>query len=468
MRKVFFLTFVAILFCTIKAYSQVYPKDTILKNGDISKLINIVVLPDGYTSAQQTTFITDANTVINYFFTQSPYSCYKNYFNVIAIKVPSNASGAKHPKTAPDCNTDPTNPVTTPDNYFGSSFDQYSIHRLLVPTNYSAISNVLSSNFPSYDIVLIIVNSPYYGGSGGSYATSSMNTNSKEVAIHEIGHSFPSLIDEYWAGSSYAHEGPNMTQQSDTSLVKWKKWLNYNGVGIYAFSEDPTWFRPHQNCKMRYLNVPFCNVCQETTIEEIHSLTNPIYSYIPTTTTFNADTGEIKFKLQLLKPNPNTLKITWQRNTKNIGKNIDSVIVDTDSLQNGANQLTASVLDTTYLTRSSTHPAIHLFTVQWTINKSSTSVIDIQSTVYETEIEIFPNPFSENFSINMKLEKSSKVNIDLFDINGRKVAAILQNQQISGTNKINHNFSDTNLASGIYILRFNIDGNVINKQIVKY
>ena len=61
------------------------------------------------------------------------------------------------------------------DTYFNSTFDYYNIHRLLVPQDYTAIYNVLSENTPFYDQANIIVNTTYYGGSGGSFATASTN-----------------------------------------------------------------------------------------------------------------------------------------------------------------------------------------------------------------------------------------------------------------------------------------------------
>ena len=83
--SLFLLTFLSISF---NLQAQVFPTDTILlSKGDINKLINIVILPDGYTATQLDTFINDANTLVNYFFSQQPYSNYKNYFNAFAIKV---------------------------------------------------------------------------------------------------------------------------------------------------------------------------------------------------------------------------------------------------------------------------------------------------------------------------------------------------------------------------------------------
>ena len=91
----------------------------------------------------------------------------------------------------------------------------------------------LAKNFPNYDQVCILANTPYYGGSGGSYATTTLNTASNEIYAHEIGHSFAALSDEYYAGDGYAGERVNMTKETNPLLVKWKNWMNINGIGIY-------------------------------------------------------------------------------------------------------------------------------------------------------------------------------------------------------------------------------------------
>src|SRR5258708_7869266 len=82
--------------------------------------------------------------------------------------------------------------------YFGSTFNYAGIDRLLVPVNSSHIYSVLANNFPQYDQVFVVVNSTKYGGSGGFAATASINSSSAEIAIHEMGHSFAALRDEYW------------------------------------------------------------------------------------------------------------------------------------------------------------------------------------------------------------------------------------------------------------------------------
>ncbi len=226
-----------ILFTFHILVGQTFPVTAIVNNGANDKYINFVMLGDGYKSNQQSTFITDATNITSDLFSQSPFLEYKNFFNVYAIEVPSNESGADHPGTATDV-IEPAFAIQDVDNYFGSTFDAFGIHRLLVPMNSANVHSVLANNFPAYDQVMVIINSPHYGGSGGWLASTSTNAAANEIAIHEIGHSFAGLADEYWAGDQYANEKPNMTQESNPSLVKWKNWMNINNVGIYPYGSS--------------------------------------------------------------------------------------------------------------------------------------------------------------------------------------------------------------------------------------
>ncbi len=275
MKKLFTTAFLFIG-CILFAHAQQFDVDTIVYNGPSDKHINFVFLGDGYQVGELDKYIEDVKNTAEGILNKPPFKENHDFFNVFAIKVPSNESGASHPGKAYD-EAGSNHPVIKVNNYFGSTFDYGGIHRLLVPTNSMAISSVLASNFPEYDHVFMLVNSSYYGGSGGSFATSSTHSSSKEIAIHELGHSFARLADEYWAGQQYAAERANMTQVSSPDNVKWKKWLNNTGVGIYPHEESPSWFRPHQRCNMRYLSsdyevIHFCMVCNDAITQTIVSL----------------------------------------------------------------------------------------------------------------------------------------------------------------------------------------------------
>jgi hypothetical protein len=360
------------LFIGINVCAQNFDVDTLLYNGNSDKHINLVILSDGYTENEFLKFAIDATNYTSGFFNELPYSNYRNYFNVFIIKVPSNESGASHPGTATD-GTEPVFPVINVDNYFGSTFDYGGIHRLLVATKTAAISNVLAANFPNYDQVLILVNTPYYGGSGGYYTVVSTHSLSVQLALHELGHSFAGLDDEYWAGDQYAREGINMTKQTNPSLVRWKNWLGINLIGIYQHccgGSSSQWYKPHQNCSMQYLNVHFCSVCIQAIIEKIHSLVTPIESYEPLDNKITLITDSTKFKLNLINPVPNTLRRNWILNGSFLKQTIDSVLIDESSLLSGTNTLKVIIEDTTQLLRVDNHATIHISSVSWTINNT--------------------------------------------------------------------------------------------------
>jgi hypothetical protein len=79
------LILISLLFTFPDLKAQTYDVDTLLYNGDVNKLINIVILGDGYTAAETAQFISNAETMSDYLFTVSPFLEYKNYFNVLVV-----------------------------------------------------------------------------------------------------------------------------------------------------------------------------------------------------------------------------------------------------------------------------------------------------------------------------------------------------------------------------------------------
>jgi hypothetical protein len=445
------------------AFTQAFVVDTLQYNGDKSKLLNIVMMGDGYIAGEQSLFKIHATNVKDYFFSQPPFSNYVNYFNVFAIEVPSNESGANHPGTSPDPDCPPV-PVSTADNYFGSTFDTYGIHRLVCIQHYDSAANVLAANFPEYDIVLFVANSPYYGGSGGYYSVTTTNSASDDVAVHEIGHSFGGLADEYWSGSPW--EAPNETMNSSPSTIRWKNWLYDYGIGIYPFSENGSWYRPHQGCKMRYLHVPFCSVCSETLIETIHNLVNPVYSYYPSNSlAITAGTAMLDFNLDLVRPLPNTLKTDWAMDGHMTGVNTANFQIDPDTLLLGGHQLVATVIDTTVLTRSDDHWVSHIYNVTWDINKFMTG-INIDSRKTSTDIQVYPNPFTDKLKIAYHLDADSKVAVEIIDASGKLIKTMADKYQSPGNYELSLFSSEVESANGPLFIKFSFNGYIIVRPIV--
>jgi hypothetical protein len=348
-----------------------FPVDTLRKAGRLNNRINVCVLPDGYTASEMSKFQTDATAFMNAMLNTTPFSQYRDYFNFFLVRVPSAQSGATHPGTAAD-EAGSGQPVETKDTYFGAQFDSYGIHRLVVPTQMTRITNVLATNLPDYDLVFMLVNSGYYGGSGGTTSVATVHASSGEIAVHEVGHTFTSLADEYWAGSQYARERDNMTQTASTTQVRWRNWLNTTNIGIYAHSSPgQNWYKPARStCKMELLGRAFCSVCRESLSSKFFDLVNPIDAALPTPSSLTL-TQPTTFSLTTIRSIPNTLRVEWRLDNQPLARLQDAVTIDPATLTFGQSYtLAAQVLDTTAFTRRDNHAAAHTRTQSWVIRRA--------------------------------------------------------------------------------------------------
>lgn len=358
------------------AFSQEFKVDTLYKNGPFGNRINVVILGDGFTQAELPKFSQEAKKFADFFLGYRPYDHYKSYFNFFAIPTPSKESGVTNPGTAPDAY--PEQPVATKDTYYGASFGS-SIHRLVTISNYAAMFNVLAYNLPSWDLIVMLVNTEFYGGSGGSIAVHTLNSAANTIGVHEIGHTFSYLSDEYWAGPQYGHESPNMTAESNPAIVKWKNWLNTTNIGVFphGMSDDAAkWFKPTSaNCLMEQLDKELCAVCREATTEKMLSLVDPVDGIEPD----NSGTVELAeddniFKLNLVEPEPNSLKIEWRLDGVLMGGGLDRVNLSGAQLTNPTALLTATVFDTTFTSRVNDAAAQRTRTVEWKVDRTNTPV----------------------------------------------------------------------------------------------
>lgn len=438
--------------------------DTLQKKGPISKRINLVIMGDGYTTAQIPQFVTNATTVSNYLLNTPPFSNYKNYFNVYAIKCQSPQSGVSHPGTATDV-TEPASPTLAVTNNFDTRFDNYNVHRLIYSMNSAAVYGVLAASFPAYDQALILGNSTVYGGAGGAYGVSSIHPSSPEIVAHEMGHSFAGLADEYWAGPVYATEKPNMTANNNNATVKWNQWIGQNAIGTYPYDTSApanSWYRPHQNCKMRYLNSPFCSVCKQTIIEKIHSLVNPIDGYSPDNNGAVMFTAFSQwFATRLVKPVPNTLRSTWELNSGPIAHNQDSVLLSATQLGLGNNGLIVTVCDTTVLTKDSAHVVQHTYSVVWNVYFTPTGIGQVSA---QMELSMYPNPASERMNVKYNLLSDAETSVMVTDMSGRTLIRERSRREPAGEYKKEIDVSQ--LVPGNYILTFKINEKIIQNKFI--
>jgi hypothetical protein len=441
--------------------AQQFPVDTI-RQGASDNRINIVFMGDGYLSSQMTDFTTDAQNINNQLFLTTPFKQYAPYFNVYTIKVVSQAAGAKHPGITSECGAQP---IADPLNFFGSRFDAFGIHRLVVADSLAKAQSVLATHFPEYDVPVLIVNSTYYGGSGGWLITSTKNISSPEIGIHELAHSFANLADEYWAGPQYASEKPNMTKQSNPQLVKWKNWVGTENVGVFPFAVDPTWYRPVTSmCKMELLGMSFCAVCREAIVERIHELAKPIDRYLPSSSSLTVTSGNQGFKLDLVPPEPNTLKVSWKLDGITVASNVDTINLTATQLAGASHVVSAVVTDTTAFTRDQNHITLHSYMVQWNIN-TSTGLTSPE--LYAARIKIYPNPFVDQLYVDYRLDKKADVRIDLLNLSGALVETIENKNQPRGNYQVSFSATGKKLPTGVYFVRFSLNGQSMTEEKIR-
>jgi hypothetical protein len=284
------------------------PSTTILDNGPSSNRVDIALVGDGYTEAQLPTYAAHAQNTLNAFFNQTPLSLYKSLFNVHRVDVTSNQSGVDN---------DPS-PGVLRDTAMDMEFWCFGIERLLCVDPIKAFG--YAANAPQFDQILALGNSTKYGGAGysdlGTFAGG--NGAALEIALHEFGHAFADLADEYDYGDGATYNGtepgqPNMTKQTAAQIAasqtKWHRWLGSSGVGAYqgAGYHQFGLYRPTVDSKMRSLGRPWDAVNTEQLIVSIYKTVRPIDNATPVGTYNNTDA----FFVDPVDPVGQVMRVLW-------------------------------------------------------------------------------------------------------------------------------------------------------------
>jgi hypothetical protein len=194
---------------------------TLFEHGPPSEKVDLVVLGVGYTEGELSKFHADAERLVRELFSYEPFKSRKSDFNVRAVDLPSPVSGVTRPHSDRYHRT----PISTQYGIFDS--ERY----MLVPDN-RTMRDVLSAT--PYEFVAVLVNEAQYGGGGifGWQATSAVDSEfSDYVFVHEFGHHFAGLADEYYTSSVAYETGgdahpepwePNVTALHDPATLKWK------------------------------------------------------------------------------------------------------------------------------------------------------------------------------------------------------------------------------------------------------
>lgn len=250
--------------------------DAWIGNKDVTRAVDIVILPEGYTQAEMGKFVKDCDFFVKSLFDYAPYDRYKESFNVRGVMAPSQESGCTEPGARIYKNT-----------VMRFSYWTFDSERYCMSTDNRDIRD-LAGQVP-YDQIYILINSEKYGG-GGIYnfycSSAAGNSFSGDIIIHEFGHGFAGLADEYYNdetgyGDFYNNDiepwEPNLTTLVNFD-TKWKDMMDpktpiptprvkkyETTIGVFEGGgyEAEGIYSPHMDCLMKtFKGHEFCPVCQ--------------------------------------------------------------------------------------------------------------------------------------------------------------------------------------------------------------
>jgi len=246
-------------------------------SGEPQKSVDLAFIAEGYTRNEMEKFREDVRKMTDVLLSEAPFSEYTDKINIWAVEAVSSESGTDIPGEKVYLNT-----------ALNSSFYTFGTDRYLTTQDIKSVNDYAA--VAPHDNIIVLINSKMYGG-GGVYnyysGTTVDHQLSQKVFIHEFGHGFAGLADEYYS-SEVAYDEfyplnvepwePNITTLVDFKS-KWKNMIpaglpvptpseeKYNNVtGVFeggGYSAKGI-FRPEMDCRMKSNGSKgYCSVCRE-------------------------------------------------------------------------------------------------------------------------------------------------------------------------------------------------------------
>lgn len=258
-----------------KGIVEVTPHEYVHQAKDNNKAINVVFVAEGFTEAEMDQFMTAAKVSVAEIFNHQPFGQFADNFNFIAVKSLSKDSGVSVPRTGEWKKT-----------AVESNFDTFYSERYLTTNRLKKVHDLLAG-IP-YEHIIIFANTEVYGG-GGIYNSYTLTTTGhkdfKPVVVHEFGHSFAGLADEYFYEqdvlSDFISNQTEPWEQNITTLkdfdAKWKGLVKKGTpiptplnqakkypIGVYEGLPGNGIYKGELECRMRTnQHDKFCGVCQQ-------------------------------------------------------------------------------------------------------------------------------------------------------------------------------------------------------------
>jgi len=194
----------------------------VIENGAPRDKVDLLLLGDGYTAAEMNKWHRDARRTAELLFAASPFKEHRQDFNVWAIDTPAEESGVSRPSDG-----------IYRRSPLGATYDAFGSERYVLAFDNKRLREIASA--ASYEFIEIVVNGRKYGGGGifNQYATvAADNAFTPYVFVHEFGHHFAGLADEYYTSDvAYSNDAkrpepwaPNAT--ADPYAAKWSQLLS--------------------------------------------------------------------------------------------------------------------------------------------------------------------------------------------------------------------------------------------------
>lgn len=262
----------------IKKVGKNYPVFDLHKSGKPENMVDVVLIPEGYSEKDKAVFEADCKQFTEDLFSYEPYKSNKSKFNIKAVWAASAESGTDMPDNGHWRNT-----------ILESSYSTFDSERYLMVNDFQKVRDI-AGNAP-YDYVYILANTDKYGGGAiyNFYGISAAHNegSSRKIYIHEFGHLFAGLGDEYVGDVSYSDFYKTNIEPWEPNLTtlvnfekKWKNMLpenteiptkinfeNRDKLGVYEGGGYVTKgvYRPWINCLMNNFHTidQFCPVCHK-------------------------------------------------------------------------------------------------------------------------------------------------------------------------------------------------------------
>ena len=340
---------------------------TVKKSGPSGNRINLIVLGDGYTAAELTSsFPRHVQKLIDYMDTNSlaePYNRYRKFINVCRLDIASNQSGVDIPDEG----------VSVDTAFDGQGSDRTRLGLVDETKVGTAMRSLLQGSGVDPDWVAVTLNTNrWFNSGGGLMVWAGATQNAEDVALHEGGHSFHALADEYAYGESGPFSGSEPAEvnvTADRAGVKWQHWLgfeqtNLGAIQIYEgarYHETNIW-RPSKNSKMNQLPDYHNAVCREKMILDLYKTIRPVDGHTP-----NLSPLKNPMALSIQTVDPAVFSISWKVDGQTLAdQSGESLPIEGLQLARGQHQVEVEVADETPWVRKDRDKLRQ--TITWTVD----------------------------------------------------------------------------------------------------